>query len=299
MDTDSIVLNLAVLFVNLLMMISVGLSLELRHFLALAKIKFSVIGLLIAQTLLLPSLAVLIVSLLALPPHVKTGILLLAACPIGDIANYYVLLARANLAISVTLNSLSCALAAITMPLVFIGYHQVLGDALSYSLPYSQIGLRLALLTTVPLSIGMLLRRFSTRLANRLLSPMRWICTLGIVFVILQMFLTQRERLSAAWGPTVIAAALLLSSSMVVGIAFARILRLSSGKRFAGSITFPVRNIGLAIAVSVSLANHLAYASFAVIFFLVEVPLLLICVAYYRSVVQPVSEVTNDPTFAV
>ena len=299
MDTDSIVLNLVVLLVNLLMMISVGLSLEGRHFLALTKIKFSVIGLLIAQTLLLPAIGLIVVSVLELPPYVEAGVLLLAACPVGDIANFYVLLARANPAITVTLNGLSCALATLTIPIVFIGYSQILGYSMSYSLSYSQTVLRLALLTVVPLTIGMLVRRLKLALANRLLSPLRITCTLGIVFVVGQVFVTQHERLSAAWRPTTMAAGLLLVLAMGAGIAAAAMLRVPRALRFASAITFPVRNIGLAIALSVSFANHLEYASFAVIFFLVEVPLLLTFVAYYRLIAQPPNDVATDATFAV
>jgi len=40
--------------------------------------------------------------IMALPPHMSAGILLVAACPVGDIANFYNLLARANVALSVT-----------------------------------------------------------------------------------------------------------------------------------------------------------------------------------------------------
>lgn len=90
MENFSFVLNLLVLAVNLLLMVSVGLSLEPRHFLALKQIKFRVLALLSAQTLLLPAIGLLVVSVLPLSAPVKAGLLLLAACPIGDIANFYV-----------------------------------------------------------------------------------------------------------------------------------------------------------------------------------------------------------------
>jgi hypothetical protein len=52
METNSIVLNLMVLAVTRLMMVSVGLSLEARHFIALSRQKASVISLLFLQVLL-------------------------------------------------------------------------------------------------------------------------------------------------------------------------------------------------------------------------------------------------------
>ncbi|HSE21272.1 MAG TPA: hypothetical protein VLB68_06420 [Pyrinomonadaceae bacterium] len=294
---SSIVLNVLVLAITLLMMVSVGLSLEVHHFLALSKIKLQIIGLLVAQTLILPLIGLLTISLITLPNHIKLGVLLLAACPIGDIANFYVMLARANAAISVTLNSLSCAFAAITIPLAFICYSKILGYSLTYSVTYSQLITRLILLTFVPLGTGMLFRHLKPVLAERVLSYCRFLCTVGIIFIIVQMFITQYERLADAWRPTLLSASFMLIGSTLVGISVARILRVPESLKFGSSIVFPVRNIGLALAMSISLANRLDNASFALIFFLVEVPLLLGRVAYHRLRAQ--QHAPNDATLAV
>jgi BASS family bile acid:Na+ symporter len=281
MEHNSIVLNLVVLAVNLLMMISVGLSLEARHFIALSRLKASVIGLLVLQSITLPLIGVLVVSLFSLPPATKTGVLLLAACPVGDIANFYVVLARANASLAVTLNTLSCALAALTMPVVFVAYSALLGDNFSYSVPYSTLIVRLILLSLFPLIVGMVLRRRNSSWALTLLKPLRILCTAGILFLVTNMFIYERERLAAVWRPTFLAASCLLIVSTLVGIGAAKALRLPDKHAFGGSISFPVRNIGLALAMSVSLPHGAEYASFAVIFFLVEVPILLGRVSYH------------------
>ena len=281
MEGNSIVLNLVVLLIYLLMMTSVGLSLEARHFRALSHLKLSVVGLLIVQTIALPLIGLLVVSFLPLPPHIKTAVLLLAACPIGDIANFYVVLARANASLTVTLNTLSCALSVVTMPVVFVGYSILLGDNFTYSVPYVTLVMRLILLNLIPLAVGMSVRRQNLSWANRLLSPLRILCTLGIFFVVTNMFIFERARLAVIWRPTLVAAASLLIISTAVGIAVVRIFKLEESHAFGGSITFPVRNIGLALAISVSLPDGAEYASFAVIFFVVEVPILLGWVGYH------------------
>lgn len=283
MESNSIVLNLVVLIIYLLMMTSVGLSLEARHFLALSRLKLSIVGLLIAQTIALPLIALLVVSFVPLPPHIKTAVLLLAACPIGDIANFYVVLARANASMAVTLNTLSCALSVVTMPLVFIGYSVLLGDNFTYNVPYSTLVIRLILLNLVPLVAGMIVRRWHLNVANRMLSPLRILCTLGIFFVVTNMFVFERMRLAVIWRPTLVAAAGVLLLSAAVGMVTVRLFKVPEIHAFGGSIIFPVRNIGLALAISVSLPEGPEYASFAVIFFLAEVPILLGLVAYQLS----------------
>ena len=295
MESNSIVLNLVVLLIYLLMMTSVGLSLEARQFLALSRLKLPIVGLLIAQTIALPVIALLVVSFLPLPPHIKTAVLLLAACPIGDIANFYVVLARANASLAVTLNTLSCALSVVTMPLVFLGYSILLGDNFTYKVPYSTLVIRLILLNLVPLAVGMIVRRWNLSVANRLLSPLRILCTLGIFFVVTNMFVFENVRLAAIWRPTLVAAACLLLISTAVGILVVRFFKLPESHAFGGSIIFPVRNIGLALAISVSLPEGPEYASFAVIFFLAEVPILLGLVAYelwFRTHMQSTIDAT-------
>ena len=57
----------------------------------------------LAHMICLPSAGLAVVSLLDLNEFVMAGVLLIAACPSGSIANLYVFLARANVALTVAL----------------------------------------------------------------------------------------------------------------------------------------------------------------------------------------------------
>ena len=83
------ILDLGVLSVLVLMMGAVGMELEGRHFRAVARRKWTLLLALAAQAVVLPALGFLLTRAMALPPHISAGILLLAACPVGDIANVY------------------------------------------------------------------------------------------------------------------------------------------------------------------------------------------------------------------
>jgi BASS family bile acid:Na+ symporter len=101
------IIDLGIVLVNILMMLAVGLDLELRHFQQVARQKRALILSLAASSILLPLLGVALTHLLSLPSHISAGILLLAACPNGDIVNFYTLLARANVALAVTTTVIS------------------------------------------------------------------------------------------------------------------------------------------------------------------------------------------------
>ena len=65
------------------------MELEGRHFRAVARRKRTLLLTLAAHAVVLPALGFGLTCVVALPPHISVGILLLAACPVGDIANVY------------------------------------------------------------------------------------------------------------------------------------------------------------------------------------------------------------------
>jgi hypothetical protein len=70
--------------------------LEGRHFREVMRRKGALVLIVVAQAVVLPALGFLLTRAMALPLDLSAGILLLAACPVGDIASVYTLLARAN-----------------------------------------------------------------------------------------------------------------------------------------------------------------------------------------------------------
>ena len=100
----------------------------------------------------------------------------------------------------------------------------------------------------------------------------------------------QRERLVAEWQQTAVAAAVFMVVALLAGLAFGRLLRLSTEDGVTVGVGFAVRNVALASAIAITLLNRVEYAGFAVVYFLTEVPLLLDVVAGYRGWWAPTVE---------
>jgi BASS family bile acid:Na+ symporter len=110
--------NLAVPALVWFLMLTVGLELtpgDLRRVVVYPK---AVLVATLGQLLLLPAFAAALILALRPEPTVAAGMILLAASPGGALSNVYSYLARANLALSVTLTALSTLLALISMPLL-------------------------------------------------------------------------------------------------------------------------------------------------------------------------------------
>lgn len=95
-----------------------GLSLRVSDFKnVLVYPKAICIGL-VNQLLILPLVGIAIVSILPMPPEIAVGIMLLAACPGGATSNLISFMARADLALSVSLTAISSICSIITIPFI-------------------------------------------------------------------------------------------------------------------------------------------------------------------------------------
>jgi bile acid:Na+ symporter, BASS family len=275
------ILDLGVLFVTVLLMITVGMELEGRHFREVGQRKWTVGLLLGGQVVLLPLLGIAVAQALDLPPHLSAGILLVAACPVGDIANFYTLIARGNAALSLVLNTLSCLFCAATMSVVFAAYDRLFPQHF-LTVPTTQLVVRLVLMLLIPAIAGMAVRRFRPDFAIKYARRLRNLSLAGVGFLLVFVLVSRREQMTADWQLAVLAANAFIIPALAVGLVFARVLRLGSSDSFTTGVSFAVRNVGLATAIAITLLGRLEYAVFAAVYFATEVPLLFGAVALYR-----------------
>ena len=276
------ILDIGVLVVTVLLMLTVGIELETSDFRQMRRRTAAFFGALLLPALVLPVLGFALARALGLPSHLCAGILLLAACPVGDIANFYTLLARGNLALSVSVNGISCLFSVVTLSVAFALYDRLLGEHYAFAVPAPALILRLGLVAALPVLTGMSVRRWKPGWANRCRKPLRSLCLAGIVFVPSYVVASRWSQVAAEWRQTAIVALLFMGMALVAGFAVARLLRLKAGDSITMAILFAVRNVALATAIAVTLLNRTEFAVFTMVYFLAEVPLLLSTAATYR-----------------
>ncbi len=157
-------------------MFGVGLSInfdDLRQIYRSPKAFF--LGL-VSQMILLPLIVFIIIGVTDLPPAVKVGFIILAACPGGTTSGFVTVLFRGNVALSVSLITINSLLTLITIPLlvnlaltVFTGRHS------PFELPLVQTFLQIFFVTLLPAFIGVLLRYYREKIADKIQKPVRTI----------------------------------------------------------------------------------------------------------------------------
>lgn len=140
-------------------MFSLGLSLGLDEFRRVFEKPIAVACGLLGQLVLLPIVAVLLALLLGLPSFVAMGLIVLAACPGGATSNAFSVLARGDVALSISLTAITSVVAFLTVPLIInSGFALFATQGVEVSLPFGETAQRVALTTLLPVAVGMLVR---------------------------------------------------------------------------------------------------------------------------------------------
>jgi len=277
------VFDAAVVTVTLVIMTASGLNLEAGQLRQLLPRRAVLPAVLAGQAVLLPLLGLALVHILPVSAPLRAGVLMVAACPVGNVVNLYVMLAAADLPLSLAVNALSCLLSAGTMALVFHGYTRILGEPFAFAVPPGRLAAGMALLVAVPVLAGMAVRRHRPALAGRLDRPLRAASLAGVVLLLGLVFATQGAQIrQSEWIGTVCAALAFTGGALLTGLLFGRSLRLDSRSSFTVGLLFATRNVGLAMTIAAAVLGRLDFAVFAAVYFLAETPLLLGAAELFR-----------------
>ena len=276
------VVDVGVLSLMVLAMLSVGLELEFRFFKELTKHIGALVVVLLMQIMLLPAIGLLISYGLDLSPTLRSGILLVAACPVGDMANFFTLIGRGNLVVSVTINAISCLISPLSMTLIFAGYSCILQTPFVFAAPGWGLVLRFFLLITVPIVAGVCLRLARASKTDRISRCLRFVCLLGLFALCAYVVVSRFYQLKTDWKLAASASSALALTAMMIGWMVSRALRTERANSLAFLISFGVRNVGLAATIAITIMNRIEYAAFSTVYFLSEVVLVLGAILAFR-----------------
>ena len=235
-----------------LIMFGVALELRPRDFVAVFSCPLAPITGLVAQTLVLPAVTYAITMILKPQPSIALGMIIVAACPGGNISNLMTHLARGNTALSISMTGISNMLAVVTTPLNILVWAS-LNPATAALLrqvsiePAGFLGTTAALIG-VPLIAGMVTVQFWPKLAERLRRPFQIAS-----FVFLIGFIVAATAANGRYFLTFISDIMplvILHNTIAVAIGWlsARLWRLSDYDVRAMAIEVSMHNSGLGLA---------------------------------------------------
>jgi BASS family bile acid:Na+ symporter len=286
-------IDISVPALTFILLAAVGLDLTKEDFARVRRQPVLVLTGLVAPLLLLPPVAIFLVWIFRPASDLAAGMLLVAVCPIGGISNTYSYLARASTALSVTLTGLSCLLAGVTIPIVGRALELVFAEHMDLALPIPLLVGQLLLMLTLPIGLGMWVRRRWTDRAKHYQPVMERLAFLGVGIVLLLIVLDDPQAFLAGLSSTVPLAAMFVACSAAVGWVTAAAVTSDRRDQFTIAAEFGTRNLGVAMAIAVTLLGRVEFARFAYIYFLTELPLMLAAIMLFRR--RQAAAVLNPP----
>jgi BASS family bile acid:Na+ symporter len=260
----------------MLAMTIVGLELTVADMRRVLHYPLQVAAAFLGQLLVLPLLAAALILMMHPQPAVAGGLILVAAAPQAISSNFFCLLARADIALSVTLTAVSSALAVFSTPLISgLMFGLLLEQEAGFALPVLAVMRQVATGLLLPIGTGMLVRHYAPGFVAR--HRMRFqrlsLAAMGVMLTIL--LVNQARTIQDNLVTIVLAGVLFTAGAAALGFGLAKAFSWSREDMVTLIAAFPSRSLSIATLIAVNVLGRLEFLSFAIVFFLVQAALLV------------------------
>lgn len=237
-----------------LLMFQLGMELDRHAFRRVVHHPGALAAGLAGQLLLLPLIAFGVALAFRLPPLFFLGLMLIACCPGGSSSNIFSMLAKGDVALSVTLTALSSIITLFTIPAVmgFATRFAATHSDMAIHLPVGRLFLQNIVLQFLPMAAGMLFRHRCPKRARRLHTLLGRIAFPALMLLVALFFLQYADTILRHLGRLGMAAAALILLAMLGGALLARMLRTGGKARRTIVIEIGMQNAAQAIAIASS-----------------------------------------------
>lgn len=234
-----------------IIMLGMGLGLTIDDFKRILVAPKAVILGLVAQLILLPVVGFILAGLFPLSPELAVGVMILSACPGGSTSNLMTYLAKGNVALSITLTAISSLITVFTIPLVVnFGMERFMGAGAALQLPLLTTMIRIAVITLIPVTLGMLLHNKAPKFAASVEKGVKWLSLFFLGLIIVGLLLKERAQVASFFVQVGWVTLTLMVLTMALGYAIATLAKLTPKEATAITVEVGIQNGTLAIAIA-------------------------------------------------
>ena len=249
---DSGIITILLPLALAIIMIGLGLELTPKDFTRVTKQPKAVLIALFCQLVILVSIAFIICKVLALPPLLAVGLMLLAASPGGSTANLFSYLFKGDIALNITLTAINSVIAAFTLPLIVnFAIQHFMNDGQEISLQFSKI-LQVFTIIIIPVGIGMLIRHYAPHFTEKLNKPLRIFAVSFLILIIIGAITKERHQILEYLAQVGLATILFCLCSLLIGYFVPRLLGINSAQARACAFEIGIHNSTLAMTIALT-----------------------------------------------
>ena len=259
-----------------LIMLGLGLGLTTQDFVRVLKQpKDFFIGF-VCQLIVLPIIAFLLIKILNTPLELALGVMIIAAAPGGVTSNVLTKFANGDVALSVSLTAIISLISIFTVPFIVFKSAELLNVSyIANNISMIGISLKMFLVVTLPVMIGMLIRKFATNFIINNTQNIQRISILLFILVFIAIWIEEWDKIVSFITRAGLVALILNVVMMTVGFYVAKVFASGMDQRKCISLECGLQNGTLAVFVSTQIFDNIVYmvptAAYALIMFVTSI----------------------------
>jgi|TARA_B100001741_G_scaffold215028_1_gene178157 BASS family bile acid:Na+ symporter len=256
-----------------LIMLGLGLGLTTQDFTrVLRNPKDFLVGF-IAQLIILPIVAFLLIKILNTPTEIALGVMIIAAAPGGITSNVLTKFAKGDVALSISLTAIISIISIITVPLIVFTSANILGiDLVSQEINLTGTALKMAGVVAVPVILGMIIRKFADNFISSKISFIDKITGFLFLIVFIAIWIEERENIFEYLSQAGLVVLILNVVMMLIAYNIAKIFASGTEQKKCIAIECGLQNGTLAVFVATQISNEIVYliptAAYALIMYI-------------------------------
>ncbi len=265
-----------------LIMLGLGLGLSLDDFNRVLKHPKNFLVGSLCQLILLPIVALILVIIYNPPLEIALGVMIIAAAPGGVTSNVLTKFANGDVALSISLTAIISLISIISVPFIIFKSANFLGvdNSLNESISMVGIAMKMFLVVTVPVILGMLIRKFATNFIASKTKIIQKISVALFVLVFFSIIYEERDRFLSFLEKAGVITLTLNLVMMLISYYIAKLLIRGIAQRKCITLECGVQNGTLAVFVATQLVDDIAYlvptAAYAVMMYITSIIFILI-----------------------
>ena len=238
----------------IVLMFLLGIDLSKKAFVDVVRNPKAVLLGLTGQIVVLPVLAFAVAWLLNLPPVYFMGLVLVACCPGGSSSNVFSMLAKGDVALSVTLTALSSVITLFTLPIIMEFVASAVSNMLGMQihLPVGKLLAQNLLLLFVPMLLGSLFKHYFSVAAEKVKKVLSKVAFPALMTLALVFFYQYKNEILENFALLGLSAAVLILVAMLCSSGISRIGKFNDAIRRTIVIEVGMQNAAQAIAIASS-----------------------------------------------
>ena len=269
-----IVTKIAPLCLAIIMFI-LGLGLTINDFLRVIKYPKNFLVGFICQVILLPIIAFILINLITLTPEIALGVMIIAAAPGGVTSNVLTKFANGDVALSVSLTAIVSLISIATVPFIVFYSANFLEIEILKEIAMSSIATKMFFVVTVPVLLGMIIRKLKQDLVIAYESLFQKISIILFLIVFTAIWVEEWGEIMSFIKTAGLISIILNITMIIIGFYVAKFLVSEIAQRKSISLECGLQNGTLAVYVATQLFDQKVYlvptAAYVLIMFVTSI----------------------------